>query len=72
MMITDLAMPEQEGIETINLLRRQRPRLKIIAISGQFGADLLHTAELLGADATLAKPIQPETLLDTVALVMRV
>jgi PAS domain S-box-containing protein len=72
MMITDLAMPEQEGIETINLLRRQRPRLKIIAISGRFGADLLHTAELLGADATLAKPIQPKTLLDTVALVMRV
>jgi chemotaxis response regulator CheB len=37
LVITDLAMPEQEGIETIRLLRRQHPGLKIIAIFGAFG-----------------------------------
>jgi CheY-like chemotaxis protein len=34
LMITDLVMPEQEGIETIRLLNREQPGLKIIAMSG--------------------------------------
>jgi CheY-like chemotaxis protein len=70
LMITDLAMPEQEGIETIQMLRRSRPRLKTIAISGQFGASMLRAAECLGAHASLAKPVQPDELLEAVARVM--
>ena len=62
LVIMDLAMPEQEGIETISALRQVRPRLKIIAISGQFAGPLLHVAELFGAQASLAKPIQPDEL----------
>jgi CheY-like chemotaxis protein len=71
LLITDLAMPEQEGIETIRALRRDRPQLKIIAMSGVFAATLLHTARYLGAHASLAKPIQPDELLETVGRVMR-
>ena len=63
-------MPEQEGIETIRALHQVRPRLKIIAISGQFAGPLLRAAELFGAQASLAKPIQPEDLLGAVARVM--
>jgi PAS domain S-box-containing protein len=68
--IMDLAMPEQEGIETIRALRRVRPPLKIIAMSGAFAGTLLHVAELLGAQASLAKPIQPDELLEAVARLM--
>ena len=71
LMITDLAMPVQEGIETIQMLRRSRPGLKTIAISGQFGASVLRAAECLGADASLAKPVQPDELLQAVARVMQ-
>ena len=49
LVITELAMPEQDGFETIKLLRRRRPGLKIIAMSGRF-ADLLNVAKILGAE----------------------
>jgi CheY-like chemotaxis protein len=70
LLITDLAMPGQEGIETIQVLRRERPQLKIIAMSGQFAGPILRMAETLGAHASLAKPIQPGELLGTVERVM--
>jgi CheY-like chemotaxis protein len=70
LVIMDLAMPEQEGIETIRALHQVRPRLKIIAISGRFAGPLLHAAEIFGAQASLVKPIQPEDLLGAVARVM--
>jgi hypothetical protein len=50
------AKPEQEGIEAIRALYRVRPRLKIIAISGQFAGPLLCAAEAFGAPASLARP----------------
>jgi CheY-like chemotaxis protein len=66
LVITDLAMPEQEGIETIRRLRHERPDLKIIAISGQFAGGVLAAARVLGANASLAKPIDPDELLRVV------
>jgi PAS domain S-box-containing protein len=62
LVITDLVMPIQEGIETIRILRERFPNLKIIAMSGAFSGQFLRTAKYLGADATLMKPIQPEAL----------
>jgi PAS domain S-box-containing protein len=70
LMITDLAMPEQEGIETIQKLHRIRPKLKIIAISGRFAGTLLQATERLGAQATISKPIHADELLQVVASVM--
>ncbi len=57
--ITDIIMPEKEGLETISELRRGYPRLKIIAISGggQYKPEgYLELAKQLGADRVLAKP----------------
>jgi PAS domain S-box-containing protein len=62
LVVTDLVMPDMEGVETIREIRRRLPGTKIIAMSGAFGGQFLKTAELLGADATLAKPIHPEVL----------
>jgi CheY-like chemotaxis protein len=70
LVIIDLVMPGQEGIETIQVLRRARPQLKIIAISGQFAGQMLPAAEHLGANAALSKPISPDELLDAIARVM--
>lgn len=69
--ITDIFMPEQEGIETIQALRREFPDIKVIAISGQPAAAVyLRMAKLLGAKATLEKPIPLGTLLETVRAVL--
>jgi len=72
--ITDILMPDQDGLGLIMAVRREWPTAKIIAISGggAFGSlDLLVTASRLGADATLAKPIMPEELLDSVNRLVR-
>ncbi|MBN9662399.1 MAG: response regulator [Acidobacteria bacterium] len=65
--ITDLVMPEQEGIETIKLIRRDYPDVRVIAMSGAFGGDYLRIAGYLGAHGTLAKPLQLATVLKAVA-----
>lgn len=62
LMLTDLVMPAEEGIELIRDLRKRHPRLKIVAMSGAFGAEVLDAAQRLGADAALAKPVSGETL----------
>jgi Response regulator containing CheY-like receiver domain and AraC-type DNA-binding domain len=66
LVITDLIMPEKQGIETIVELRRDNPDLKIIAISGvgrsHVSSELDH-ARQLGADATITKPFGVDTLL---------
>lgn len=64
--VTDIVMPEQEGAETIIMIRHERPEVKIIAISG--GArignlDYLGMARALGADEVLRKPFEAEELL---------
>ncbi|MGE0118656.1 MAG: response regulator [Dongiaceae bacterium] len=64
--ITDILMPEQEGLETIREARQRYPTVRILAISGggAGGTDihLLRFAESFGADQTLAKPFTPSQL----------
>jgi two-component system, chemotaxis family, chemotaxis protein CheY len=65
LVITDLIMPEKEGIEMIVEMRRERPDAKIIAISGGGRTHIrcfLETAASLGAAAVLAKPFMPDEL----------
>ena len=68
--VTDLLMPERDGIETIIEIRRQAPDIPIVAISGGFNtmsSIYLKTAEQLGADAVLSKPFSIEQLLTALA-----
>ncbi len=66
LIITDLSMPERDGIETLTELRYSHPRLPVIAISGDvpLNRDLfLKLAEKLGAARVLAKPFKMDQLL---------
>jgi PAS domain S-box-containing protein len=71
LVITDLVMPGQEGIETIQALHRDVPSVGIIALSGAFGGQFLKTAQMLGAHAVLHKPVDAELLLAKVAEVLK-
>jgi len=64
-------MPEQEGMETIQAMRRDVPGVGIVAISGALGGQFLNVAKMLGADAVLAKPVSAGVLLAKVAEVLR-
>jgi len=67
--ITDLIMPDMEGIETISNLRKCNPDVKVIAISGggrNSPDDYLHLAKKLGAARTFPKPVDRNELLEAV------
>jgi len=64
MIITDVFMPEVDGIELISRIRRIDITTPIIAISGAW--EYLEVANLFGANKTFFKPLQPKLLLDTV------
>ena len=70
LLITDIIMPEKEGLETIFELRRKYPKLKIIAISGggRISPDgYLPGAKLLGADMIFQKPLDQKEFLQAVS-----
>ncbi len=68
--ITDIYMPEKDGLEVIRELRAQDHPAKIIAVSGGWNRGFfspLKYAEVFGADETIKKPFEPEEILEVVA-----
>jgi DNA-binding NtrC family response regulator len=66
LVITDIIMPEQEGIQTIAEMLKTKPDTKIIAVSGggRIGnVDFLRMAQALGAMAAIPKPFDPDELM---------
>ena len=73
LVLTDIIMPDKEGLETIQELLEICPGMKIIAMSGgvMFGPDsYLPLAQKLGAKATLQKPFMREELISTINQVL--
>jgi DNA-binding response OmpR family regulator len=69
LIITDIVMPEKEGIETIMELKQDYPDVKIIAMSGGGRIEpetYLKMAKNFGALLTFTKPIQTRQLLNAV------
>lgn len=69
LVITDLIMPEQEGLETISRLKKEYPGIKIIAISGggRIGPEAyLPAAQELGADKVYSKPFDVQEIVESV------
>jgi CheY-like chemotaxis protein len=74
LVVTDIFMPEKEGLETIDEIRHDYPDAKIIAISGggrMEPQDYLEIARQLGADRALLKPFDIQLLVDTVAELLK-
>jgi DNA-binding response OmpR family regulator len=67
LIITDLVMPETEGLGVIQYFRKCFPNVQIIAMSGAFEGQYLRPAKLLGAHAVLHKPFGIPELLEVVA-----
>ncbi|HEY9078938.1 response regulator [Magnetovibrio sp.] len=65
LVITDLIMPEKDGVETILELKLNNPELKIVAISGGGrNVDIMETTYQIGADCALTKPFSVKDLGD--------
>ncbi len=68
--VTDILMPNKEGLQLIKELRKEAPHVGVIAVSGgaprlQPGCNL-ELATLFGADATFQKPLDIDALLEAV------
>lgn len=73
LVITDLLMPEQDGIGLIMELKKIKPEIKVIAISGGGKAgpsNYLSIAETLGADAVFAKPFSLTSFIEKVSSII--
>ena len=69
LVVTDLIMPEEDGLKVVIKLRELKPSIKIIAISGggKVGpGSYLNLAKALGADAIYSKPFSLNDLVDTI------
>ena len=65
LILTDIFMPDQDGLEIIRALRKTAPHTRVIAMSGggDIGdLDVLRTARVMGAAAVLTKPFQLDEL----------
>lgn len=71
LVIMDILMPDQDGLEAIMAFRREFPDTRVIAMTGGSDAtgilNFLDVAKMLGARRTLQKPFELKVLLDTVA-----
>lgn len=71
LVIMDILMPDQDGLESIATLHHEFPKVKVIAITG--GTDMigilnfLDVAKMLGASRTLQKPFEMQALLNAAA-----
>lgn len=74
LVITDILMPEKDGLEVIREIRRSAPSTKVIAMSGGGGSQaqvrFLDMAGRLGALRTIQKPFAMTAFLDTVREVL--
>jgi CheY-like chemotaxis protein len=62
--LTDVVMPDQDGLEFITMLRKEHPEIPIVAMSGGLARSSLYLdlAKKLGARRVLAKPFTPEQM----------
>jgi two-component system, chemotaxis family, chemotaxis protein CheY len=70
LLVTDIVMPEMDGVETVRAVRQLDPDLPILAISGGGSfdpKDYLGIAQAFGATAVLPKPFRPAELVDVVS-----
>lgn len=73
LVITDIFMPEMDGLELIRTIRARRPTIPVIAVSAgssRCWIDFLPIARSLGADEILPKPLSPPLLLASVERVL--
>jgi PAS domain S-box-containing protein len=68
--LTGVPSPDGGELDAIRTIRREQPKLKIIAISSALGGTLPNIMEKLGVDASVMKPVSPDVLLATVQRVL--
>ena len=72
LLISDVRMPDIDGVELLKIARKHNPALPVILITGFPTADMVKDSVQLGAAACLMKPVLPDELLAAVCSVLRI
>jgi CheY-like chemotaxis protein len=69
--VTDIAMPQIDGVQMITLLKQKLPLrgIPILALTG-YSPDSMKSALAAGADRVRCKPVEPEVLLDEIKVLL--
>ena len=73
LVITDILMPDKEGLETIHDIRGINPKAPIIAMSGGGNTQnltFLQLAQKIGANHVMAKPVKPDELINAIKTIL--
>ena len=70
LVVLDISMPEEDGIELICSIRSELPHVKVLAVSEFLGGAFLPAVKNLGANACLHKPVEDEVFLPEVCKVL--
>jgi len=60
LVVTDMVMPEMDGLEVLQHFRQHLPHIPVVAMSGQMPESFIHLARRLGARGALVKPVHAE------------
>jgi len=71
LILLDMKLPDQPGMEILKLVKRVSPATKVIVNTGYVDQKMIDEAEALGRDAFLQKPFNLERLLDEVERVLK-
>lgn len=71
LIVTDIVMPDMDGLETIQFIRETCPDIPLVAMSAEAGSGYLTLASRMGALAVLQKPFTQEVLLDTITSLLK-
>lgn len=68
--VTDVLMPDKDGIETLLEIKQRQPRAKVLVVSGggiSSNTAMLDVADAMGADGVLQKPVEMDKFCSTIA-----
>lgn len=68
--LIDLYLPQANGIELVKIIRRERPKLPVVVITGLRDAPEAEAAIKLGVRAVYEKPIRPDMLMEEIGSAM--
>jgi CheY-like chemotaxis protein len=65
LVVTDMVMPEMDGLEVIRHFQQHLPHIPVVAMSGELPESFLQLAKRLGARAALVKPVRADKVQET-------
>lgn len=71
LVVTDISMPGMDGVSLIGELKKMRPELKAIAMSGSIDDEISDRMNEFGITSRISKPFLPETLIDEISAVLK-